>query len=87
MSDLSMTDQEAAVLIDALEDSSRRIKVGVNFTYQYNLVESLLQRIETATGKTRQHLKLIDWRIPAAPEVSEVLHDITDELHPTKPNG
>lgn len=66
MSDLSLTDQEAAILVEALDDLSRSIKVGANFTYQYNSIESLLKRIEGETGKSRQQLRLLDWRTPPA---------------------
>lgn len=87
MNDLSMTDQEAAILIDALEGSSRRIKVGANFTHQYNLIESLLKRIETATGKSRVQLKLVNLHIPAASNVSEALDSIAEELFSTDSNS
>ncbi|MBD1912865.1 MULTISPECIES: hypothetical protein [unclassified Leptolyngbya] len=66
MNDLLLTDQDAAILVEALSDLSRRIKIGANFTYQYNRIENLLQRIEAATGKPRQQLGLLDWRTPPA---------------------
>ncbi|MEP1079586.1 hypothetical protein NDI52_29700 [Leptolyngbya sp. PL-A3] len=80
MGGLSLTDQEAAILVEALGGLSRGIKIGANFTYQYNCIESLLQRIEATTGKTRQQVRLLDWRIPST-ETVDALEDIEGELH------
>lgn len=43
MGELSLTEQEAAILVEALSELSRNIKVGANFTYQYNAIEGLVQ--------------------------------------------
>lgn len=87
MGDLSLTDQEAAILLEALSELSRRIKVGANFTYQYSSIEGLLQRIEATTGKTQQQLGLIDWRTPLALKMVDVLEDIESELNSDKTDG
>ncbi|MEP1079341.1 hypothetical protein NDI52_28440 [Leptolyngbya sp. PL-A3] len=81
MSDLSLTDQDAAILAEALSELSRGIKIGANFTHQYSSIESLLLRIEAATGKTRQQLGLLSWRIAPAFKMVDALETIESELN------
>ncbi|MBD1913193.1 MULTISPECIES: hypothetical protein [unclassified Leptolyngbya] len=81
---MSLTDQEAAILVEALSELSRGIKVGANFTYQYNCIESLLQRIEATTGKTRQQLGWLGWRTPPTFKMVNALEAIESELNSEK---
>jgi hypothetical protein len=80
MNNLFLSYQDAAMLIAALDELALHIKPGPEFYHQYDGIEMLQSRIESAIGINRAQIREMEWGRSPSPEVEAALSEIEQEL-------